>query len=272
MIGGVEILPLKRHEDARGWFCELAATARSRSRSARRTSSWSRKGVVRGAALPRAGQDDLFLCLQGMVRVVVLDRETGETFSEDIGDDNPVGDLRPGPSAHGYEALTDALFCYLVTEEYDPRRRVRSPLGRSARRDLWGTRIADPLRTGQGRGVLITGAGGQLGAALQEEFPRATRAARARTGTSASRATRASPDLVLHAAAWTDVDGAEDDPQAAAAVNVRGTRMRRPRRTSRLLLDRLRLRRQQAVAVFGVRRPNPISVYGARSSHGEPRR
>ncbi|MCK4852383.1 MAG: dTDP-4-dehydrorhamnose reductase [Candidatus Omnitrophica bacterium] len=32
------------------------------------------------------------------------------------------------------------------------------------------------------------------------------------------------PDLVIHAAAWTDVDGCERDPEKAEAVNVKGTR------------------------------------------------
>ena len=73
---------------------------------------------------------------------------------------------------------------------------------------------------------LVTGAGGQLGRALAEEF--------AEDGVVGL--TRADwdvelpppdglepPDVVLHAAAWTNVDGAEDDPQGAAAVNVGGT-------------------------------------------------
>jgi dTDP-4-dehydrorhamnose 3,5-epimerase len=49
----------------------------------------------------------------------VLDRQTGEAACEDIGDDNPVAIYVPGRHAHGYEALTDCLFCYLVSEEYD---------------------------------------------------------------------------------------------------------------------------------------------------------
>src|SRR5437016_10292363 len=80
---------------------------------------FSRRGVIRGLHYHERGQDDLFACLQGMVRVVILDRETGEAFSEDIGDDNPVAVYVPGRHAHGYEALTDCLFLYHVTEEYD---------------------------------------------------------------------------------------------------------------------------------------------------------
>ena len=76
------------------------------------------------------------------------------------------------------------------------------------------------------RRVLITGAGGQLGAALGAAFA----ADDVRGLTRAEWDVRlpappslGSPDLVLHAAAWTNVDGAEDDPQGAAEVNVGGT-------------------------------------------------
>jgi dTDP-4-dehydrorhamnose 3,5-epimerase len=118
----VQRFPLVRNEDERGWFCELARASWLPKPVRQANLSWSRKGVIRGLHYHERGQDDLFVCLQGMVRVVVLDRETGETFCENIGDDNPVAIYVPGRHAHGYEALTDCLFSYLVTEEYDAAR------------------------------------------------------------------------------------------------------------------------------------------------------
>jgi dTDP-4-dehydrorhamnose reductase len=83
--------------------------------------------------------------------------------------------------------------------------------------------IADPVEQGRSGRVLITGAGGQLGTALGEAFPEAD--ARTRQFFDVTTSTLDfTPGLVLHAAAWTDVDGAETQPAAAATVNVRGTR------------------------------------------------
>jgi dTDP-4-dehydrorhamnose reductase len=70
---------------------------------------------------------------------------------------------------------------------------------------------------------IITGAGGQLGHALAEAFPEARALTRAEWDVTFPPPEGLDPELVLHAAAWTDVDGAEDDPQSAAAVNVGGT-------------------------------------------------
>jgi dTDP-4-dehydrorhamnose 3,5-epimerase len=112
--------PLKLMEDERGWFTELTRASTLPKPIRQANLSFSRRGVIRGLHYHERGQDDVFVCLQGMVRVVVLDRESGETFTEDIGDDNPVAIYIPGIHAHGFEALTDLLFCYHVTREYDP--------------------------------------------------------------------------------------------------------------------------------------------------------
>ena len=80
--------------------------------------------------------------------------------------------------------------------------------------------IADPLGT---RRVVVTGAGGQLGAALLEAFAGARGLTRADWDVTAPPPALGPVDLVLHAAAWADVDGAEAEPQEAAAVNVGGT-------------------------------------------------
>jgi dTDP-4-dehydrorhamnose reductase len=76
------------------------------------------------------------------------------------------------------------------------------------------------------RGVLVTGAAGQLGAALCEEFAHVPVAALTHAKwdvTLPPTTDLPEVDVVLHAAAWTNVDGAEEHPQDAAAVNVGGT-------------------------------------------------
>jgi dTDP-4-dehydrorhamnose reductase len=78
------------------------------------------------------------------------------------------------------------------------------------------------------------------------------------------------PELVLHAAAWTDVDGAEADPQGAAAVNVGGT--------SHVAELGAPLVYFSTDYVFDGRKrepyvesdaPNPLSAYGRSKLHGE---
>jgi dTDP-4-dehydrorhamnose 3,5-epimerase len=120
MIEGLIRIPLAQYGDERGWLMELRRESRLPKATAQTNVSFSRKGVIRGLHFHERGQDDLFCCLQGTARVVVLDLGTGEAFTEDIGDQNPVALYIPGRHAHGFEALTDLLFCYHVTEEYDP--------------------------------------------------------------------------------------------------------------------------------------------------------
>jgi dTDP-4-dehydrorhamnose reductase len=79
----------------------------------------------------------------------------------------------------------------------------------------------DPVGAGR---VLVTGAGGQLGAALREAFPDADARTRAELDVTEPLALGYAPALVLHTAAWTDVDGAEADEAGAQRVNVEGTR------------------------------------------------
>jgi dTDP-4-dehydrorhamnose 3,5-epimerase len=77
--------------------------------------------------------------------------------------------------------------------------------------------------------LLVTGANGQLGRALTRRAPDAASFDRASLDVSDTAAVAAAfervrPDVVVHAAAWTDVDGAETHEGAARAVNVDGTR------------------------------------------------
>jgi dTDP-4-dehydrorhamnose reductase len=129
--------------------------------------------------------------------------------------------------------------------------------------------------------VLITGAGGQLGQALVRAFD-------GRDVVAADRAaldvgdrdavlgaiTALQPDVVVHAGAWTDVDGCESDPDRAFRVNAMGTRH---------VMDGARRVGAHVVAIStdyvfdgDTDRPyvewdacNPLSVYGRSKRAGE---
>ena len=75
--------------------------------------------------------------------------------------------------------------------------------------------------------VLVTGAAGQVGQALQRELPSARFLPHSELDvtvpTAVHEAARGA-DVIVHLAAMTDVDGCERDPKAADAVNSLGTR------------------------------------------------
>ena len=121
----------------------------------------------------------------------------------------------------------------------------------------------------------MTGAGGQLGRALVEELGRAgdevVPLARADWDvTEPPLRDLGRLDLVVHAAAWTDVDGAEAEPQEAAAVNVGGTAHAAELGAPLVYVSTDYVfdgrKRTPYVESDG---PNPLSVYGRTKLHGE---
>jgi dTDP-4-dehydrorhamnose reductase len=130
---------------------------------------------------------------------------------------------------------------------------------------------ADPLPAR--RRTLITGAGGQLGRALTEAFAADDVLALGRDRWDVRHEAPPlpwQPELVLHAAAWTDVDGAEDDPQGAAAANVGGT-------ANAAALGAPLVAYSSDYVFDGTKSepyvesdpPSPLSAYGRSKLHGE---
>ena len=128
--------------------------------------------------------------------------------------------------------------------------------------------------------IVITGAHGQLGSALQSvlsdhELILKDLPAFDLTGPHCeTEIVESAPDVILHAGAYTNVDGAEKEPDRAHAVNVEGTAAV-ARAAQRL---RGRLLYVSTDYVFDGRKtspydeedqPNPLNVYGLTKYEGE---
>ncbi len=130
--------------------------------------------------------------------------------------------------------------------------------------------------------ILITGANGQLGCDLQRtlashelilmDFPTFDLT----KSSCEEQVASAQPDVVIHAAAYTDVDGAEHQPDLAMAVNTQGTEWV-ARGAARA---KARLIYISTDYVFdGLKRtpylesdlPNPLNLYGKSKLEGERR-
>jgi dTDP-4-dehydrorhamnose reductase len=130
--------------------------------------------------------------------------------------------------------------------------------------------------------ILITGANGQLGRELQPvlhdhqltllDVPRFDLTKQGVEETIAA----AKPHVVVHAAAYTDVDGAEREPERAMTVNAGGTeRVAKGAATvgARLLYlstDYV-FDGRQGVPYRETDQPNPLNVYGRSKYEGEQR-
>ena len=132
--------------------------------------------------------------------------------------------------------------------------------------------------------VLVTGAGGQLGQAVQRAAPpgvHLTAVARADLDIADPRSVEACfrdalPDVVVNAAAFTQVDAAESDALAAERTNVDGVRLlaeacrRRGARLIHVSTDYVFDGEQESPYRPGDP-PHPLSVYGRTKWAGEQR-
>ena len=65
MIDQIQVVPLRRFEDERGWFVELHRESRDPEPMTQTNLSFSRKGVIRGLHYHERGQSDLFVVPSG---------------------------------------------------------------------------------------------------------------------------------------------------------------------------------------------------------------
>jgi dTDP-4-dehydrorhamnose 3,5-epimerase len=111
-MDGVVVRSLSKHEDERGWLCELYRSDEWDHQAAMCYASWTLPGKARGPH-EHVYQSDCFAFLgPGRLRLYLWDaREESKTYLQrmclDVGEENPVVVLVPPRVVHAYKCISE---------------------------------------------------------------------------------------------------------------------------------------------------------------------
>lgn len=258
-IEDVLIIEPRVFHDHRGWFMETYVDKTLRQGGIHITfvqdnhSLSLQKGTLRGLHFqiePKA-QTKLVRCTRGSILDVAVDLRRGSpSFKQwvavELSAENKKQLLIPKGFAHGFLTLTDdAEVQYKVDEYYDPECdrtlkfndpafginwQIENPI--VSEKDLLAPLLQDSDVNFQLK-ILVTGSNGQLGSDLLEELSHMPLKVIATTKddfdiTNATQTKQflfaTKPDIIIHCAAYTAVDQAEEEQQTCYSVNVEGTK------------------------------------------------
>jgi dTDP-4-dehydrorhamnose 3,5-epimerase len=151
MIEGVVVRELRKNADERGYLMEVLRSdwADLFAKFGQAYVSLNYPGVIRGWHCHER-QDDVFVCLSGMIKVPLYDARDGSPTKGDIneliiGDDRPAAIRIPTGVYHGYKTLgvIPSLLLNFPTQVYDPKApdEVRLPYDSPKIPYDWGMRV-----------------------------------------------------------------------------------------------------------------------------------
>ncbi|AFZ48026.1 dTDP-4-dehydrorhamnose reductase [Cyanobacterium stanieri PCC 7202] len=258
-IEGVLIIKPRLFEDNRGWFMETYADQKLKEKGINikfvqdNHSLSLQKDTLRGLHFqvnPKA-QTKLVRCTRGSILDVAVDLRKGSpTFkkwvSVELSAENKKQLLIPKGFAHGFLTLTDdAEVQYKVDEYYNPECdrtlkfndpdlginwQIENPI--LSEKDLTAPLLKDSDVNFQIK-ILVTGSNGQLGYDVIQDLSQIGVKIIATTKndfdiTNPTQTKQCisdiNPDIIIHCAAYTAVDQAEEEKDICYSVNVEGTK------------------------------------------------
>uniref|UniRef100_UPI002804E9F7 bifunctional dTDP-4-dehydrorhamnose 3,5-epimerase family protein/NAD(P)-dependent oxidoreductase n=1 Tax=uncultured Corynebacterium sp. TaxID=159447 RepID=UPI002804E9F7 len=295
-IEGLLIVQLDVHGDNRGWFKEnwqrekmVAAGLPDFQPVQNNVSFNAEKGVTRG--LHAEPWDKLVSVASGRAFGAWCDlREGSSTFGQLVTHElrEDVAVFVPRGVANGFQALEACAYSYLVNDHWSPDAEYTCVNLSMVDWPLEPTEISDKDKAHPAladvspmppRRILVTGANGQLGRALQKFLPSAGLGAMEFCGHEDFDITNppARPwkqySAIINCAAYNDVNGAEDDRAAAWAVNASA-----PAKLARIAAENnLTLVHVSSDYIFDgshevhseEEMPSPLSAYGASKAAGD---